>query len=446
MAVGFVGFALLIVVIGPPFSRLSQKMLNIMNIHVPFPLGNVDAFFMPEYAMYLRTCFHVTALLAPSLELSRLSSIYASLYLQRRSAWAQDGSDTEYLPSGSKLSRGRGGLWSPRTMDTTSKENNRPASSPTSPTSPTSTTTTATAIDTINTINRGNGYSIAVAGVIDSSVSRPPSPTSRGILGRERCSSKDRSTVATVRDGPAAVLCLASIPADNGCGGCLHGGPEGKSWVPGGLVTWQHSRRRGRAVAALHREKFGKGYAGSGDSFASSLSFSSGPPACSVCRNDVAGVHEHHRDASVYEHHRGASVYGVQVSSDGRGIMMASKDCTVTLWDAQSREVVYRFGHSRLSMRARPILSESASNAGGSGWGGVGVAGCRGDVFAGMTDGEVRAWRVGSLFPNRVYKPARRHEGFAVTCLAASRDGGMFASADSSGKVCVQSATAAGGV
>lgn len=366
-----------------------------------------------------------------------------TLSLQRRSAWAQDSSDTESVPSGSKWSHGRGGLWSPRTKDTASKENNHPASSsssssPTSTTSKTSTTTTAT----ITPINRGNGYSIAVAGVIDSSVRRPPSPSSRGIRGRSRCSSKDRSTAATVRDGPAAVLCLPSIPTDNGCGGCLHRGPEGKSWVPGGLVTWQHSRRGGRAAAALHREKNGKGYAGSGDSFASSLSLSSGPPACSVCRNDVAGVYEHHRD----EHHRGASVYSVQVSSDGRGIMMASKDCTVTLWDAQSREVLYRFGHSRLSMRARPILSESASNAGGSGWGGVGAAGCRGDVFAGMTDGEVRAWRVGSLFPNRVYKPARMHEGFAVTCLAASRDGGMFASADSSGKVCVQSAIAAGGV
>lgn len=69
-----------IVVIGPPVSRLSQIMLNILNIHVPFPLGNVDVFFMPEYAiylyLYLRSCFHVTALLATSLDSSRLSSIY----------------------------------------------------------------------------------------------------------------------------------------------------------------------------------------------------------------------------------------------------------------------------------------------------------------------------------------------------------------------------------
>lgn len=119
---------------------------------------------------------------------------------------------------------------------------------------------------------------------------------------------------------------------------------------------------------------------------------------------------------------------------------MASRDATVTLWDAQSREVVYRFGHARLSMRARPILSEDASNGEGAGWGRAGSG--RGDVFAGTKDGEVRAWRVGSQFPNRVFKTAQRHEGFEVICVATSRAGEMFASADSSGQVCVQSATA----
>lgn len=67
-----------------------------------------------------------------------------------------------------------------------------------------------------------------------------------------------------------------------------------------------------------------------------------------------------------------------------------------------------------------------------------------GDIFAGTKDGDIRAWRVGSQFPNRLFKCARRHEGFEVTCLAVSRDGSMFASADSSGKICVQSATATG--
>lgn len=141
----------------------------------------------------------------------------------------------------------------------------------------------------------------------------------------------------------------------------------------------------------------------------------------------------------------GASVYNLQVSSDGISILMASRDATVTLWDTQSREVVYRFGHPRLSMRARPILVDGGLNGEGGGWGRAGGRGAggggRGDVFAGTTDGEVKAWRVGSQFANRVYKPHRRHEGFEVTCLATSRDGSMFASADSSGTVYVQSAT-----
>lgn len=379
--------------------------------------------------MYLGTCFRISAQLATALESCRFPSM--SLPLQRRSAWTEDSSDAESGSSGGKWSRGRGALWSPRNTDTARKENNRPASG-----SPIRKTTGASnSGGSVGVAGVSNGASTPSSSYSSRSASRPSSPGSWGVRGRERGSSKDRRAAATVRDGPAAILCHASLPADNGCGECLHAGPEGKSWVPGGLVSWQPSRRRARAAAGLRREKIGKGYAGSGDIFSSSPSVSvGGPPACSACRNGVAEV----------QGQRGASVYSVQVSSDGRGILMASRDCTVTLWDAQSREVVYRFGHSRLSIRARPIFSESASNAGGLGWGGGGVGGGRGDVFAGMTDGEVRAWRVGSLFPNRVYKPARRHEGFAVTCLAASRDGGMFASADSSGKVCVQSATAKG--
>lgn len=67
-----------------------------------------------------------------------------------------------------------------------------------------------------------------------------------------------------------------------------------------------------------------------------------------------------------------------------------------------------------------------------------------GEVFAGTTDGELRAWKIGSLFPHRMFKPVRRHEGFEVTCVATSRNGMMLASADSSGRVCLQSATAGG--
>lgn len=120
---------------------------------------------------------------------------------------------------------------------------------------------------------------------------------------------------------------------------------------------------------------------------------------------------------------------------------MASRDRTVTLFDAQSREVVYRFGHPRLSTRARPIFVEGDQDGGAGGWGRGRGGGDKGDVFGGMMGGEVRCWRVGSQFPNRVFKSAGHHEGFEVCCLATSRNGSMFASADSSGTVCVQSAT-----
>lgn len=120
---------------------------------------------------------------------------------------------------------------------------------------------------------------------------------------------------------------------------------------------------------------------------------------------------------------------------------MASEDRTVTFFDAQSREVVYRFSHPKLSTRARPLLSESGSRDGAGGWGRSSSGGGRGDVFGGMMEGEVRCWRVGSQFPNRVFKPAGHHAGFEVCCLAMSRNGAMFASADSTGVVCVQSAT-----
>lgn len=199
------------------------------------------------------------------------------------------------------------------------------------------------------------------------------------------------------RDGPSASLRVTSLPAS----GCLHE-KNGKTWVPGNLKTWQASNRRARAAGA--RERAGV--------------------ACVACSGST-----------------NASAFSVQVSGDGTRILVASRDRTVTLFDAQSREVVYRFGHPRLSTRACPIFVEGDQVGGARGWGrGTGGSG-GGYIFGGMMEGEVRCWRVGSQFPNRVFKSAVHHEGFEVCSLATSRNGGMFASADSSGMVCVQSAT-----
>lgn len=348
-------------------------------------------------------CLPLTPMMATNRCFPSVISMFA-VYPQRRSVWADDSSDNEPLPSGSRWSRGRGSLWLCRTPDSTGKENDRPGS------------------PTRGAANRGTAGGLEQAQTPCSSATRISqagtcllSPASSGRDSWGRGLSKPTRTVATMRDGPAAVLHSASLPVS----GCLHEG-EGKTWVPGGLMTWQPSKRRARAAASRRRGRTSRESVESENNF-SSVSITA---ACSACTSG------------------GVSVYGVQVSSDGRGILMASRDATVTLWDAQSREVVYRFGHSRLSMRARPILSEGASNGGGRGWGRIGGGGGRGDVFAGTKDGEVRAWRVGSQFPNRVFKLARWHDGFEITCVAASRDGGMFASADSSGKVCVQSASA----
>lgn len=119
---------------------------------------------------------------------------------------------------------------------------------------------------------------------------------------------------------------------------------------------------------------------------------------------------------------------------------MACRDRTVTLFDTQSREVLYRFGHPRLSTRARPVLVEGVPHGGMRALSRGRDGGGRGDVFAGTTEGEVRSWRIGSQFPNRVFKSMGYHKGFDVCCLAASVDGTLFASADSSGAICVQSA------
>ncbi|CAN0173302.1 unnamed protein product, partial [Scytosiphon promiscuus] len=168
-------------------------------------------------------------------------------------------------------------------------------------------------------------------------------------------------------DQPCALLTLESAPAS----GCLHGG-GGRTWVPGGIKSWQSSTRRFRTAISRTQE-------------------------CVRARS---------------------SAYSVRVSSDGRSIIVACRDRTVSLFDTQSRKVLYRFGHPQLSTRARPILVES---------------------------GKLRFWRVGSQFPNRVFKSMGHHEGFDVSCLAASVDGSMFASGDSSGSICVQSATLRGG-
>lgn len=219
-----------------------------------------------------------------------------------------------------------------------------------------------------------------------------------------RSSSSSRSSLIAARlrgrDQPYARVSLDSIPS----AGCLHEG-KGRTWVPGGLKSWQSSKGRFRTTRAQEcaREQC---------------------PACGIRSGNT-----------------GASGFSVQVSSDGRGILVASRDRTVTLFDAQSRQVLFRFGHLRLSTRARPILVEGAPHGGvrACGTGRYGAA--RGDVFAGTTEGEVRSWRVGSQFPNRVFKSMGHHRGFDVCSLAASLDGTMFASADSSGAICVQSAT-----
>lgn len=248
--------------------------------------------------------------------------------------------------------------------------------------------------------------------------------TSRAARGRRL--SHRKAARQTIRDGPVAFLSQTDVPEDTG--GCLHKGPEGKSWVPGGSVTWQPGKRRARRIEANTEAN----YVFPLSNLARPLSYSSKPSPCRACRGD------------------GASVYSVQVTSDGRGILTASRDSTVTLWDAQTRTVMHRFGHSRLSVRARPILSGLAASGGDElprwsrGDGRFEQGYSSGEVFAGTTDGEVRAWKLGSRFPHRVFKHARRHNGFEVTCVAGSRDGVMFASADSSGKVCVQSATAEG--
>ncbi|CAM9099275.1 unnamed protein product [Ascophyllum nodosum] len=345
--------------------------------------------------------------------------------LLRRSAWADDGSNTESLTTpGNGCLLGWSRLWATPTSEGPSeKENSHPyaaggdlgssegderASEPCRRPSP-------------GTIMRCQSADLPL-----------PLEVCKG-GGEDRRPSNSCTARATGRDEPASVLGQASLPSDSiGVGGCLHGG-DGTTWLPGGKTTWSSSsssssRRRPRA-ACNRRLRRVVGYGTEPGEVASISARAVLPRQCAACSGGLT------------------SVYNVQVSSDGRGILTASRDATVTLWDAQSRRVTYRFGHPRLSTRARPILWDEDSSAGGVG-GLAGEEAGRGSgrrmVITGMKDGELRPWRVGSRFPNRVFKSARRHEGFEVTCLASSRDGSVFASADCGGNVCVQSATAFG--
>ena len=348
-----------------------------------------------------------------------------SWFSQRRSAWADDGSNTESLTTpGNGCLLGWSRLWATPTSEGPSeKENSHPyaaggdlgssegderASEPCRRPSP-------------GTIMRCQSADLPL-----------PFEVCKG-GGEDWRPSNSCTARATGRDEPASVLGQASLPSDSiGVGGCLHGG-DGTTWLPGGKTTWSSSsssssRRRPRA-ACNRRLRRVVGYGTEPGEVASISARAVLPRQCAACSGGLT------------------SVYNVQVSSDGRGILTASRDATVTLWDAQSRRVTYRFGHPRLSTRARPILWDEDSSAGGVG-GLAGEEAGRGSgrrmVITGMKDGELRPWRVGSRFPNRVFKSARRHEGFEVTCLASSRDGSVFASADCGGNVCVQSATAFG--
>lgn len=291
--------------------------------------------------------------------------------LQRRSAWTDNDDRSDAESPEKSWHRERGSAWPCGTPGSIGKENTFPSSSSTC--SPAS-------------VPRGGGEYATT-------------PTSSTTM--QWPSKFARRVAAPVRDGPAAWLCLGSLPA---CG-CLHQG-NGKTWVPGGLKTWPASGQRARTAEARKRRGV----------------------TCAACSTSSTAK-------------EGASGFSVQVSEDGRLIMVASRDRTVTLFDAQSREVVYRFGHPKLSTRARPILVEGDNGSSGGCWGRGRGGGGRGDVFCGMMEGEVRCWRVGSQFPNRVFRPAGHHDGFEVCCLAASKNGAMFASADSSGTVCVQSAS-----
>lgn len=224
-------------------------------------------------------------------------------------------------------------------------------------------------------------------------------------------------------DTPAVVLGKALLPADEGC---LHSGAEGRAWVPDGLPPWQPRKRRARVIARSLREHLEGGVDVDSSDLPSDLPTPKAP-SCDDCRS---------------AHERGASVYSVRVTSDGRGILTASRDRTLTLWDASSKQVVYRCGHPRLSIRARPVLWEMTPSFRGPGGlaRGSGRASDGANVFAGLLDGVVKAWRLRSRFPDRNFKPAPRHGGFEITSLACSPDGTLFASADSRGNLCVQSA------
>lgn len=344
-----------------------------------------------------------------------ISAVIVYAHVQRLSTWTSDSSDNEFSsPWGS------GSTWSRVSdlQDTAGRENTtNPYHTSTSPRS------TADADDGRGSVDWTKATPVPTKRSRSSNENLSPGScgTNRGARGRRL--SHPEAARETIGDGPVAFCCQADIPEDSRC---LHTGLEGKSWVPGGSVTWQPGKRRARRIEADTGARGTFPFPG----LARPLSYSSKSSSCRTCCDD------------------NASVYSVQVTSDGRGILTASRDSTITLWNAQTRKVVHRFGHPRLSVRARPILSGLAASGDEPRW-------SRGDsrfeqgyscgeVFAGTTGGEVRAWKLGSRFPHRVFKPARHHDGFEVTCVAGNRDGAMFASADSSGKICVQSATTGG--
>ncbi|CAM9325129.1 unnamed protein product [Ectocarpus sp. 6 AP-2014] len=303
--------------------------------------------------------------------------------LLRRPAWTGDSNDAESVASSTRGSREQCSYETP-----SGKENDFPLRS-----SGGSTTSRISSASSSCSNSPWSGRRGGTEGASNPGFNPSPSSKDRGQQGP---AGPTRQVLLPARDEPHARLSVSSLPAS----GCLHEG-NGKTWIPGGLKTWQASRRRVRTAGA--RICAGE--------------------ACVACSNSAA-----------------ASACSVQVSSDGKGILVGSRNRTVTLFDTQSHEVVYRFGHPRLS-RARPVLVESSPNGGVGGWGrGRGGTGS-GDVFAGTMEGELRSWRVGSQFPNRVFKKASHHQGFEIYSVAISNSGCMFASSDSSGAVYVQSAT-----
>ncbi|CAN0336632.1 unnamed protein product, partial [Discosporangium mesarthrocarpum] len=180
------------------------------------------------------------------------------------------------------------------------------------------------------------------------------------------------------------VLSRASLPPE-----CLHRGDGGKIWAPGFRVD--QDRRGGHCAAcrsgggglcstlssvpssATHAFTYGRsssslarlgaaaragvaGAAGSGAGRAKAVCIGCwGATPRRGSREGGRGSHTKECCRCLPE--KTASAYHVSFSPDGREILTASNDSTVTIWDSQTRMPVYGFGHPRLSLRARPVLS-----------------------------------------------------------------------------------------